>query len=174
VDRYLFFEVPIEVPGIICLLLMLACSEAGFRAGRRVRGSVDESMRSRITIFEGAMLGVLGVLGLLLAFTMSMGAARFDIRQQLVVEESNAIGTTWLRSKMLPAPENAEFAMLLRQYVDARVRFATVRSLRELPLWREEEARLQDALWSHATAFAAREPAFRACRVTAPNIEPDD
>ena len=56
-------------------------------------------MRSRITIFEGAMLGVLG---LLLAFTMSMGAARFDMRRQLVVEESNAIGTTWLRSKDAP------------------------------------------------------------------------
>jgi len=155
VDRYLFFEFPIEVPGIICLLLMLACSEAGFRAGRRTRGSVDESMRSRITIFEGAMLGVLG---LLLAFTMSMGAARFDMRRQLVIEESNAIGTTWLRSKMLPAPENAEFARLLHQYVDARVQFATVRSLRELPLQREAAAGLQDALWSHATAFATRDP----------------
>lgn len=154
-DRYLFFELPIEVPGIICLLLMLACSEAGFRAGHRARGSVDESMRSRITIFEGAMLGVLG---LLLAFTMSMGAARFDMRRQLVVEESNAIGTTWLRSKMLPAPENAEFARLLHQYVDTRVQFATVRSLRELPVRREKEARLQDALWLYATAFAARDP----------------
>ena len=43
-------------------------------------------------------------------------------------------------------------------HVDARVQFATVRSLRELPLRREEAAGLQDALWSHATAFAARDP----------------
>src|SRR5438270_7742100 len=134
---------------------MLACSEAGFRAGRKMRGSVDESMRSRITIFEGAMLGVMG---LLLAFTMSMGAARFDMRRQHVVEESNAIGTTWLRSKMLPPPENAAFAMLLRQYVDARVRFVAEKNLRELPLQRERVARLQDALWSRATAFAAQDP----------------
>ena len=60
--------------------------------------------------------------------------------------------------KMLPAPENVEFARLLHQYVDARVQFATVRSLRELPVRREKEARLQDALWSYATAFAARDP----------------
>ena len=106
-------------------------------------------------MFEGTMLAVLG---LLLAFTMSMGATRYDMRRHLVVEESNAIGTTWLRSKMLPAPENAEFARLLHQYVDARVRFAGEKSLRELPLQREAEARLQDALWSHATAFAARDP----------------
>jgi hypothetical protein len=147
VNRYLFFALPIEILGITCLVLMLACSEAGFRVGRRMRGSVDEAMRSRITIFEGAMLGVLG---LLMGFTMSMGASRFDVRRQLVVEEANAIGTTWLRSKMLPEPENAEFAGLLHQYLDARVHFTEQRNLNELPRERSIEALLQDQLWSRA------------------------
>lgn len=101
---------------------------------------------------------MLGVLGLLMGFTMSMGATRFDVRRQLVVDEANAIGTTWLRSKMLPAPENAEFAGLLRQYVDARVRFTEENDLKQLPKQRELEARLQDELWSRATEFAARDP----------------
>ncbi len=154
-DNYLFFEAPIEVLGVICLGLMLACSEAGFRAGLRAHGSVDEAMRSRVAIFEGAMLGVLG---LLMGFTMSMGSARFDVRRQLVVEESNAIGTTWLRSRMLPQPESAEFAAVLRRYVDARVNFASAKSLSELPQLREVGTRLQPELWSRVTAFAARDP----------------
>lgn len=154
-DRYLFFDLPIETLGITCLVLMLGCSEAGFRIGSLARERVDEAMRSRITIFEGAMLGVLG---LQIAFTMSMGAARFDARRQLVVEEANAIGTTWLRSQVMPEPENAEFAGLLRQYVDARVQFTHVRNLKELPEQRAITARLQDQLWSRATGFATRDP----------------
>lgn len=154
-NNYLFFEAPVEVLGLICLGLMLACSEAGFRAGLKAQGSVDEAMRSRIAIFEGAMLGVLG---LLMGFTMSMGAARFDVRRQLVVQESNAIGTTWLRSRMLPQPENTEFASVLRQYVDARVNFASAKRLSELPQLREVATRLQPELWSRVTAFAVRDP----------------
>jgi hypothetical protein len=155
VDRYLFFSLPVEVLGITCLVLMLTCSEAGFRAGRKLRARVDEAMRSRIAIFEGAMLGVLG---LLMAFTMSMGASRFDFRRQLVVQEANAIGTTGLRAKMLPEPENAEFAGLLRKYVDARVHFAEAKNLSDLPQLRETAHRLQDQLWSRATGFAALDP----------------
>jgi hypothetical protein len=154
VNNYLFFEAPVELLGAICLSLILACSEAGFRAGLRARGSVNEAMRSRLAIFEGAMLGVLG---LLMGFTMSMGAARFDVRRQLVVQESNAIGTTWLRSMMLPQPENTEFAAVLRRYVDARVNFASARNLSDLPRLREVATRLQPELWSRVTAFAARD-----------------
>ena len=154
-DNFLFFELPVEVIGIICLGLMLACSEAGFRAGLKARGSIDEALRSRLAIFEGAMLGVLG---LLMGFTMSMGAARFDARRQLVVEEANAIDTTWLRSMMLPQPENTEFTAVLRQYVDARVNFVAAKNLSEIPQLREMGTRLQAELWSRVMAFAARDP----------------
>ncbi len=153
-NNYLFFEAPVELLGVICLSLMLACSEAGFRAGRKAHGSVGEAMRSRIAIFEGAMLGVLG---LLMGFTMSMGATRFDVRRQLVVQESNAIGTTWLRSMMLPQPENTEFVGVLRRYVDARVNLASAKNLDELAQLREVATRLQPELWSRVTSFAARD-----------------
>ena len=168
-DSYLFFDLPIEALGIICLVLMLACSEAGFRVGLRARGSVDEAMRSRITIFEGAMLGVLG---LLMAFTMSMGAARFDARRQLVVEEANAIGTTWLRSKVMPEPESTEFAAVLRQYVDARVQFTKVKNLKEFP--QERASGPFATSYGRASQHLQPGPAFRTCRVTSSNIKPDD
>ena len=52
-----------------------------------------------------------------------MAQSRFALRQGLVVEEANDIGTTYLRSRQLPEPNKTEIANLLRQYVDARLDF---------------------------------------------------
>src|SRR6202020_321593 len=114
----LYFELKLAVMAIFCVLLMLVCSEVGFLAGKKARATIDEAMRERVTIFESA---VLGVLGLLMGFTMAMAVARFDLRRQLVVDEANAIDATWHRSQILPAPGNQEFAGILRKYVDQRV-----------------------------------------------------
>jgi hypothetical protein len=147
----LYFELKLAVMAIFCILLMLVCSEVGFVAGKKARTKVDEVMRERITIFESA---VLGVLGLLLGFTMSMAVARFDLRRQLVMEEANAIDTAWHRSQILPAPENQEFAGILRKYVDQRLLNAAEKDDNRLPEKREAAERLQDELWSRATGFA--------------------
>jgi hypothetical protein len=147
----LYFELKLAVMAIFCILLMLVCSEVGFVAGKKARAKVDEVMRERITIFESA---VLGVLGLLLGFTMSMAVARFDLRRQLVMEEANAIDTTWHRSQILPAPGNQEFTGILRKYVDQRIHYAAEKDDNRLPGEREAAERLQDELWSRATGFA--------------------
>jgi hypothetical protein len=153
-DRYLFFDVPISLLALLVLLLMLGCSEIGFWAGGKARTHVDEAVRSRNAVFESA---ILGVLGLLLGFTMSMAVTRFELRRQLVVDEANAIGTTWLRSQLMPAPDSAEFSGLLRQYVDARLRYSPAMKLGDMPGVRAEGARLQSQLWSRAAGFAVKD-----------------
>ena len=57
---------------------------------------------------EGA---VFGVMGLLLAFTFSGAASRFDGRRQLIVQETNAIGTAYLRVDLLAASRQPERRM---------------------------------------------------------------
>ena len=52
-----------------------------------------------------------------------MAESRFAIRQSLVVEAANAIGTTYLRSQLLPEPYNSEVADLLRHYLDTRIAY---------------------------------------------------
>jgi hypothetical protein len=42
-------------------------------------------------------------MGLMIAFTFSGAASRFDSRRQLIVEEANKIGTAYLRIELLPA-----------------------------------------------------------------------
>ena len=52
-----------------------------------------------VGVIDGA---VFALPGLLLAFTFSGAAARFDTRRHLIVEEANAIGTAYLRLDLLP------------------------------------------------------------------------
>ncbi len=61
------------------------------------------------------------MLGLLLAFTFHGAASRFDERRHLVVDESNAIGTAYLRLDLLPSSVRNEAQDLFRQYVDERL-----------------------------------------------------
>jgi hypothetical protein len=83
--------------GLVFLALMLAASEAGFRLGRRPGKQTSEDTKSHISTVAA---GILGVLGLLLGFTMSMAVTRYELRKQLVVEEANAIGTAHLRTQL--------------------------------------------------------------------------
>src|ERR1043165_3155535 len=83
---------------VVATVLWLA-SEAGYRMVRAGNSSDEEkelreSRREQATNLQGALLGLLG---LLLGFSFAMAVYRFDARKSLVLEESNAIGTAWLR-----------------------------------------------------------------------------
>jgi len=80
--------------------------------------------RDPINYKEGhgtAETAVLGVLGLFIAFTFSGAAERVDGRRQLIADETNAMGTAWLRIDLLPDDRQPEIRDLFRQYVDARL-----------------------------------------------------
>jgi hypothetical protein len=125
----------------VCALALLAL-EGGYRFGRwRHVRAADEKEPP-----VGAMVGsILGLLAFLLAFTFGLAATRFDARRQVVLEEANAIGTTYLRSKLLPEPQRAETSRLLREYVDARVYAVQEGKLAE-GVARSE--RLHELLWA--------------------------
>ena len=97
--------------------------------------------------------GILGVLGLLLGFTMSMAVTRFEMRKQLVLEEAKAIRAAHLRTQLLPAAEGKEIADLLRAYVNIRIPSDTDRPVYEqIAAARQEAVHLQNAFWQRAVA----------------------
>jgi hypothetical protein len=59
-------------------------------------------------------------IGLLIAFTFSGAAARFDARRHLVVEEADAISTAYLRLDVLPSDAQAQLRDKFRRYVETR------------------------------------------------------
>ena len=92
---------------------------------------------------------VLGLLAFILAFTFGMTASRFDDRRQLVLQESNAIGTTYLRAGLLPQHQRLEIRRLLREYVDVRLK-GTIDNITESLAQSEE---LHRRLWSQAESL---------------------
>jgi hypothetical protein len=98
-------------------------------------------------------------LSLLLGFTLAMALPRYDTRRQLVIDEANAIGTTALRSEMLPEPQRSAMSVLIVQYIDQRLGFATASERsRHVDEFQNESERLQKQMWSQAVAVAQTNP----------------
>jgi len=99
---------------------------------------------------------VFALLGLLLAFTFSGAASRFDARRQLVVEEANNIGTAYLRIDLLPADAQPKLRDTFRRYVDSRIN--VYRKLPDIEAARAELANgagLQNEIWTQAVGASA-------------------
>jgi hypothetical protein len=129
---------------------MLLLLEVGRRLGLRRLAKDTEGARAGMGAVEGA---VFALLGLLIAFTFSGAAARFDTRRQLIVAEANNIGTAWLRLDLLPPSAQPALRELFRQYVDSRL--TTYRILPDLAAAKREldhSTQIQGEIWKQAVA----------------------
>jgi len=135
---------------------MLLLLEAGRQIGRRRQGREEEGARAGLGAVDGA---VFALMGLLIAFTFSGAATRFDMRRQLIVDEANAIGTAWLRLDLLPAAAQPELRELFRRYLDARLAvYAKVPDMTAAQAELAQANALQGEIWARATV-ACRESA---------------
>lgn len=140
----------------VSALLLLALAEIGFRMGFHLFVTKDEPRKAQIGGIQGA---VLGMLGLLLGFTFSMAVGRYENRRELVLQEANSIGTTYLRASFLPAAHKAAVEGILRHYVDVRLAFYDAGpDNAKIDAAEKETARLQQDLWTHAVATASEAP----------------
>jgi len=136
-------------------LCMLLSMEIGFRSGRRKQAIATEA----ITQANAVLASMLGLLALLLAFTFSAALQRYDDRSQAVVAEANAIGTTYLRARLLPGGMQDEVQALLRQYLDVRIQEGRVNTADTV---KREKLLLQTnlmaaQLWVHAERAAKQD-----------------
>jgi hypothetical protein len=137
------------------VLLVVLSVEVGFRVG---------GFRRRLTNAEkdapvGAIVGAtLGLLAFMLAFTFGLAASRFDARRMVVLEESNAIGTSYLRAGLLPEAHREEIRRLLREYVDIRLVAVRSGSISRVNQMVSTSSQLHDALWSQTTEVAEKDP----------------
>jgi hypothetical protein len=138
---------------IFVVVMSLICVEAGYLQGKRLRekssGESDASV--------GAMVGgVLALLAFILSFTFGMAAGRFDERRHLVLEEANAIGTTYLRTEFLDEPAKTKAQELLRKYVIVRVKGVSEQSQLQASI--DESEALQAQLWKFAVDLGRKHP----------------
>jgi len=97
---------------------MFLFMELGRRAGQWRAAKTPEDSDKGISAVDGA---VFALFGLLLAFTFSGAASRFDHRRELITQEANAIGTAYLRIDLLPADRQPALRALFRQYAQSRI-----------------------------------------------------
>ena len=98
-----------------------------------------------------------GLLGLLIAFTFSGAASRFEARRQLIGEEANAIGTAYLRVDLLPDDSQPELRDLFRRYVELRATvYQSALDQAETIARLSAGDALQREIWTKALAAARR------------------
>jgi hypothetical protein len=135
---------------LTAVVLLWLSLETGYRIGAWRHARMPDEKEQPV----GAMVAsILGLLALLLAFTFSLAASRFEARRQTILQEANAIGTTYLRARLLPEPQRGEIARLLREYVDVRLQGVEEGKLEDA-LTRSEE--VHELLWQQTAAAAEK------------------
>jgi hypothetical protein len=113
----LFFGLNTWVLVVVVAGIMLAATVAGLVVGR-VMAARSEQMREPFGVLQGALVGFMG---LVLAFGLSLAVGRYESRRADVVAEADAIGTTYLRAQTLAEPVRTESLVLLRRYTDISI-----------------------------------------------------
>jgi hypothetical protein len=145
--------------GIGTLSVMLIAAGAG-RLTRKVqerRSPKKERESGESVAQEGYLLGsMLGLLGLLLAFSFGMVLNRYEARRELVTSEANAIGTAYLRAQLLDEPHRSRLSQLLVAYTGNRIELANAGGDSRVLLARNDQ--LLTDIWT--AIRAARESAL--------------
>src|SRR4051794_18513130 len=101
--------------------IMFGSAILGGLVGRHLREH-SEALREPVGAVQGALLGLVG---LILAFGLTMAVGRYDSRRAAVVNDANAIGTTSLRAQTLREPIRTRSLDLLARYTDTSIRLST-------------------------------------------------
>lgn len=134
--------------------MVLLSIRIGALLGSRRRRQPEHEMDASLGTIISATLGLLAFM---LAFTFGLAAQFLQIRKQLLLDEVNAIGTTYLRAGLLLEPHGSEMRKLLREYVDIRANLAKEDLSRQMQKLREALSRseaLHEQMWSHVVAMA--------------------
>src|SRR3954449_6833125 len=113
----LFFRLSSAALGLLLFAVLLGATGLGVLLGHHFRHLSDD-LKEPFGILQAALLGLVG---LLLAFGLSLAVSRYEDRRANVVTVSNAIGTTYLRAQTLPEPVRTRSLDLLTRYTRTAV-----------------------------------------------------
>ena len=146
-NNLLFFQLTSLELGLILFLAVLGATGLGVFLGRRVQ-HLSESLREPFGALQAASLGVVG---LILAFGLSLAVSRYEDRRAAIVDEANSIGTTYLRAQLLTEPARSRSLALLICYTDSAIRLSDyVPGSSEERAAAADEQRIQRRLWALA------------------------
>src|SRR4051794_25248388 len=110
----MFFSLSSWALAAILFLAVASGTACGVALGRRLRAQ-HETLREPFVVIQGALLGLVG---LILAFGLTLAVGRYEDRRAAVVSDANAIGAAYLRAQLLGEPGRTTSLALLRGYAD--------------------------------------------------------
>jgi hypothetical protein len=116
----MFFQVSTLTLALILCFIVGGAVAIGTVVGRRLRDRPG-IRHEPVGVVQGALLGLVG---LLLAFGLTMAVGRYDTRRAILVHEADTIGTTFLRAQLLAEPTRSTSLDLLERYADVAVELA--------------------------------------------------
>jgi hypothetical protein len=147
---------------LVLLVIIVGSSLAGLFVGRS-RREHHHGLRESSGVLQGALLGFMG---LVLAFGLSLALGRYEDRRAAVVDDANTIGTTYLRAQTLSEPVRSRSLPLLVAYTDAELQLTDEVSGSELAQRTVARASgLQRELWALAGQAVREEPTATAPRL---------
>jgi hypothetical protein len=112
-----FFRLNSWTLALILFAVVLGPVVLGVLLGRYLRHR-SEHLREPFGVLQTALLGVVG---LILAFGLALAVGRYEARRAAVVDDANAIGTTYLRAQTLDEPVRSRSLDLLVRYTDSSI-----------------------------------------------------
>jgi hypothetical protein len=158
----MFFHLPSWLLALLILALIAGFTFAGYAVGRYLREHRD-TVREPFGVLQGALLGVVA---LVLAFSLSLAVGRYEDRRSATVSEANAIGTAYLRAQLLAEPERSRSLELFPRYTDLAVQISKeVPGSSGMRRTTAAEGVLQRRLWHEAGLASAAGPVANAPRL---------
>ena len=158
----MFFSLPSWAVALIVFAVVGGACVLGAALGRYLRRHTDV-LREPIGVLQAALLGLVG---LILAFGLSLAVGRYEARRAAVVAEANAIGTTYLRAQLIAEPGRSESLDLLRRYTDLSLRLShEVPNSASMMRTTAQQSILQRRLWRLAGQAIGAAPTASAPRL---------
>jgi len=142
--------IPALLYAVLLFFGMLIMLEFGRRLGIRRRQRESETERGNLGAIEGA---VFALFGLLMAFTFSGAATRFNEKRMLIAEEVGTIETAYQRLQLVPQEQRLALEELFRRYVDSRLEtYRRLPNMQTAEIEMAESKNLQEEIWTKAVA----------------------
>lgn len=113
---------------LVVFLVLMVAYYIGFFSGKSNAPHIQQGHPNRISSIQAGLIGLLGVM---LAFSLSISSQRFEQRRQLVIQESLCIGTSYFRAGLLPDTLKTDVRKLLYSYLNERINFYAPGNSRE-------------------------------------------
>src|SRR3982751_5511971 len=115
----LLLNIPTWLVALGIFILMITFNWLGYRY-RKMQIRKNPEDVDTLGPMEGSLLGLMG---LMLAFSFSMAASKFENRRVIIIDEANNIATAMRNSSLFPDSVRNLFLGNFKQYVEARISY---------------------------------------------------